>query len=100
MPVYYFDASGGGKLFTDAEGQDLAGPQVVRAEAVAALPQIARIVLGDTEPGTVVVTVRDEQGAAVLRASLCLRVEYHLERAPEWTCERAGNAVAVSAVPN
>jgi hypothetical protein len=60
----------------DDEGLDLEGPWEARVRAIAALPDIAEEVLPDGDRRTLAVTVRDEAGVAVFRATLTLRGEW------------------------
>jgi hypothetical protein len=59
----------------DPVGLELDGPEQARAEAVKALPDMARDVLPDGDHLRLAVSVRDETGRVFFRASLTLRCE-------------------------
>ena len=70
-----FDTNDGDRIIPDKEGLDLAGMEEARAEAIKALPDMARDGLPDGDYREFVVDVRDEAGQRVLRARLSLVVE-------------------------
>jgi hypothetical protein len=76
MPRFYFDTNDSDRFVPDNEGCDLAGIEEAKAEAIKALPDMARDGLphGD-DYREFVVDVRDEDGHTVLRARLSLVVE-------------------------
>ncbi len=78
MPHYFFDTDDGDTFLEDDEGQDLDGIEQVRLQAQSGLADMARdVVPGDGPERTMVVTVRDQAGKIVLRATLVLMVEIH-----------------------
>jgi hypothetical protein len=72
MPRYFFDEDDA----RDLVGMQLDGPERARAEAVKALPDMARDVLPDGEELTLAVAVRDMDGRVFFRASLTLKCEW------------------------
>lgn len=68
VPRFFFD--------TDDEGQELEGLEAAKVVAQEELPHMARDELPDGDQRTFIVSVRDETGQVVLRASLSLIVEY------------------------
>ena len=79
---YFFDVQNGDDFTPDEEGIDCDGPEAVRSQAIAALPEIARDALPDSDHHAMTVTVRDETGEAVYRASLTLAAQW-LQRPQE-----------------
>jgi hypothetical protein len=76
MPRFYFDTYDGDRFVPDEEGCDLAGIEEAKAEAVKALPDMARDGLPHGEDyREFAVDVLDEGGDTVLRARLTLVVE-------------------------
>jgi hypothetical protein len=75
MPRFYFDTNDSDRFVPDNEGCDLAGIEEAKAEAVKALPDMARDGLPDEDYREFVVDVRDEGGHTVVRARLTLVVE-------------------------
>jgi hypothetical protein len=75
MARFYFDTSDGEEIITDDEGVDFANFAQAREAAVAGLPDIAREVLPDGSYRVISVTIRDEAGQRLARASLTLKVE-------------------------
>lgn len=76
MPRYYFDIHDGDHLSPDFDGIDCLTPSMMRDEAIAVLPGIARDVLPDGDIRNLWVEVRDDQGRHVFRASLKLTSEW------------------------
>jgi hypothetical protein len=75
MPRYYFDVDDGEKATLDDQGLELQGIEAAQKEAVRTLPQIGKDVLPDGTEKHVVVTVRNEAGQPIIRATLSLTVE-------------------------
>ena len=75
MPRFYFDTHDDDRFVPDNEGVELKGVEEAKAEAVAALPDMARDALPDGDRRDFVVMVRNEGGHTVLRARLTLVVE-------------------------
>jgi hypothetical protein len=75
VPRYFFDIDDGERVIVDDVGTDLAGPEAARAEAVAALPSLARDRARDGQERFLTATVRTESGRTLCRATLALRVE-------------------------
>jgi len=76
VPRYFFDTCDQELCIPDPEGQELEDVEAARREAERALPEMAWDELPDGDRRTFVVSVRDEAGQVVLRASLSLMVEY------------------------
>jgi hypothetical protein len=76
MDRYFFDVFDGTQLHRDEEGSDLPNLKAVRDDAVALLPELIKTRLPEDEHRKLVVTVRDESGAAILTASLSLDVTF------------------------
>ncbi len=72
---YFFDIQDGSRFIQDDEGLELDGIDAVRAEALLALPDMARGKLPDGDHRTIVISVRDDEGRPVLKAALSLVVE-------------------------
>lgn len=72
MPRYFIDSSDGNFSHIDTEGVDLADQNAARYQALDALPDMARDVLPDGDQRRLVVSVRDETGQVIYRASLTL----------------------------
>jgi hypothetical protein len=75
MPRYYFDTHDGDRLVRDNDGEELAGLERAQTEAVKALPDMARDALPCGDRRDFVVSVRDEGGRQVVKATLSLVVE-------------------------
>ncbi len=75
MPRYFFDTSDGDRLIRDDEGLEMQDLEAVKVEAQKTLPHMAKDALPDGEQRTFVVSVRDEAGQVVVRATLSLVVE-------------------------
>ncbi len=76
MTRYFFDIDDGERATRDSEGQEFDSREKVRAAAVSALPDIARDELPDGDRREFKVSVRDEAGLYVFRATLALRAEW------------------------
>src|SRR3954454_24340819 len=72
MPRYFFDETG----TRDRDGLDLTGREQARAQAIMALPDMARDVLPDGEELTLAVAVREADGPVFFRATLTLKCEW------------------------
>ena len=72
MPRYFFDENGA----RDLNGLEMDGPEEARAEAVKALPDVARDVLPDGDGLTMTIAVRERDGPVFFRASLTLKCEW------------------------
>jgi hypothetical protein len=75
VPRIYFDTNDGDRIIPDEEGYDLAGIEEAKAEAVKALPDMARDGVPGGDYREFVVDVRDAAGHRVLRARLTLVIE-------------------------
>ena len=75
MPHFFFDTYDGIRHVKDDVGQDLDTIEAAKAEALKALPDMAREEISQDSHRTTVVSVRDESGNVVLRAALSLIVE-------------------------
>jgi uncharacterized membrane protein len=75
---YYFDTHDGDDLVADDEGQDLDGLASVRAEALEALASIAKDAVPKANRDAMMISVRDEAGEVVFRATLSLVIEPHI----------------------
>jgi hypothetical protein len=72
---YYFDTHDGERFIPDEEGVALHGIEQARAEALKALPDMARDALPSGGSRDFVVEVRDDAGRKLLRVSLSLVVQ-------------------------
>ena len=77
MPRFYFDVSEGESFTRDEIGLDLPDLDQVRAEAINALPEIAREALPDGDETSFAVEARDESGRVVFKATLNFKAEWH-----------------------
>ena len=75
MPRYFFDFSDGKRKLVDRNGIDLVDLAAVRAEANAALSELARDLPPDEDRATLVARVRDQAGVVLLMATLSRVVE-------------------------
>jgi hypothetical protein len=75
MPRSFFDTHDGDHLVTDDEGLELDGLASVQAETLAALADIARGAVPKAHREAMIVSVRDEAGQVVFRATLSLKIE-------------------------
>jgi hypothetical protein len=76
MPRFFFDIDDGDRTYRDDEGLDFPNAEAARDNAVSALPDIARDAMPDGERRDFLVTMRDESGTPIFRASLTLRTEW------------------------
>jgi hypothetical protein len=76
VPRFFFDTYDGDLIIPDDEGQELEGLEAAKAVAQEELPHIARDELPDGDQRTFIVSVRDEAGEVVMRATLLLAMEY------------------------
>lgn len=74
MPRFFIDTSDGNFLARDEVGHDFPDLQAAKQAAVSALPDIAREELPDGDERRFSAVVRDQDGAAVLQASLTLSI--------------------------
>ncbi len=72
---YYFDTYDGERFIPDEEGVLLDGIEKARAEALKALPDMARDALPSGGSSEFVVEVRDDAGRKLLRVTLSLVVQ-------------------------
>ena len=75
MPRYFFDTYDSDRFVLDETGQEFEVFEAAKAEAQRALPDMAGDALPDGNHCTFVVSVRDTEGAVVVRMSLSLVVE-------------------------
>ena len=75
MPRYFIDTTDGYSYAEDEEGSDLLDAQAARREAIAALPEIARSLIGRM-PTEVTSIVRDDAGVILFKATLRLSEEW------------------------
>ena len=76
MARYFFDTSDGNKLMRDEVGIELDDLERVRAEAIDALPDIARDKLPDGNDRVFSVQARDREGRVVFTATLAFKGEW------------------------
>ena len=74
MPRFYIDTSDQNHFVWDDVGKDYFDLEAAKAEAVSALPDMARDELPDGDARTFLAIVRGENGRALLQASLTLSV--------------------------
>ena len=75
MPRFFIDTDDDDFLHIDRDGIDLDSDDAARVYAQAALPDMARDKMPDGERRTFVVTVRNEVGEVIYRATLTLKGE-------------------------
>jgi hypothetical protein len=75
MPRYFFDIADGDESGTDGEGLEFLNLEAARANALAALGEIARDELPDGDRRDFGISIRDDGGKVLLKATLVLRVE-------------------------
>jgi hypothetical protein len=75
LPRYFFDTADGDSRLRDDEGVELAELGQARHEALTTLGEIARDELAAFDEREFTITVRNEAGKPVLRASLRLSVQ-------------------------
>jgi len=75
MPRYYFDYLDGPKSAPDEEGKELPDLAAARAEALQTLGLIAKDELPDGDRRDFRISIREENGPALMLLSLLLRVE-------------------------
>ena len=76
MARYFFDTHDGKALLRDEVGIELEDLERVRAEAIDALPDMAREELPDGNERVFAVQVRDEEGRVVFAATLTFKSEW------------------------
>ena len=76
MPLYFFDFQDGDDVTKDDEGIELSSFKVARDDAMDFVTASAKDACLVVEGRVFVVTVRDESGVAVFRATLTIGVEY------------------------
>lgn len=80
MPRYFFDTDNGDLLVQDDEGIELPDAEAARTIGIAALPDMLRDRLPDSDRRTFAVQVRDECGTILYSASLDMVGEWHVSR--------------------
>lgn len=70
MPRYFIDTDDGSTRVRDEGGLDLPDAAAARAEAIRALPDMARDTMPNGDRRTLVSEVRDERGTVVYHATL------------------------------
>jgi hypothetical protein len=76
VPRYFFDINDGERSSRGDVALEFPDAKAARDNAVTTLPDIARDVMPDGSKRDFIVTVRDENGRPVFRASLSLRTEW------------------------
>ncbi|MGU3664534.1 DUF6894 family protein [Methylobacterium sp. A49B] len=71
MARYFFDVSNG-ETVTDDDGIEFTDAHRASKEALQSLPDMAKDLHPSSEPETVTITVRDESGTALYRATLTI----------------------------
>ena len=71
MARYFFDVSDG-QLVTDDDGIEFADARCASREALRSLPDMAQSLLPTTGSETITVTIRDEHGTLLYRATLTI----------------------------
>jgi hypothetical protein len=77
VPRFFFDIHDGEDFTPDYVGIELEGPEVAKAEAKKALPDIVKDEMPDGDRRDFAVIVKDEVGHEVVRVTLSLVVESH-----------------------
>lgn len=75
MARYFFDVSNGETVMDD-DGIEFTDVRCASRAALQALPDMAKDLQPSSEPEVVIVTMRDEHGAALYRATLTIRDEW------------------------
>jgi len=76
MPLYYFDIHDGERFTRDETGLALSDGKAARDAAIEALPEIARHALLNGNQRKYTVSVKDERGLTLLRATLTFESEW------------------------
>lgn len=76
MPRYFIDSNDDDHFVRDEEGEEMDGPRSARTAALRALPDMTRDKLPDGDRRTFAVTVRNEAGEAIYKATLTLVGEW------------------------
>ena len=76
MPRYFFDIDDGEHSSRGDVALEFADAQAARDNAVSALPDIARDVMPDGKRREFVVTMRDESGTPIFKATLLFKAEW------------------------
>ena len=84
MARYFFDIVDGG-LTLDDEGVEFADVRTASREALQSLPDRANSHITDHQIGEVTVTVRDDRGIPVYRATLTIDTEWLVEAPVGWS---------------
>ena len=74
MPRYFFDVTDG-REHVDEDGLEFRDLHQASREALRSLPEIAAGYATPRDSGEIAITVRDESGAAIYRASMSIRSE-------------------------
>ena len=75
MPRFFFDVTDSGNVSIDDLGIELPSLEAARREALQTLGEIAKDELPDGDHRQFSIDIREGDGAAILSASLSLRVE-------------------------
>ena len=78
MARYFFDIVDGG-LSLDDEGVEFADVRTASREALQSLPDLAESHITDHQAGEVTVTLRDDRGTSLYRATLKIDTEWLVE---------------------
>jgi CheY-like chemotaxis protein len=73
MPRYFFDLDNGKANFVDTIGTDLAGPEMVRSDAVRFLASVFKDEAHDDRDPAYLASVRDEAGRVIFTTALTLQ---------------------------
>ena len=76
MPRFYIDSDDGDRSFIDPDGFDLPNAETARYLAMDALPDMVREKLPDGDHRRFTVTVRDQTGTTLYKATLSLIAEW------------------------
>ena len=82
MPRFYIDTDDGDRRFCDDIGRELEDAEAARMAALDALRSMAGEKLPDGDRRAFIATVRDDQGAKLVRAKLLLTRRRKLEHQP------------------
>lgn len=74
MPRYFFDVNDGVEL-RDRVGRDVEGGAILRAEALQVATALMKAEAEDAKETTLVLSVRDETGAIILRVRLACQLD-------------------------
>ncbi len=76
MPCYFIETNDGDASMRDGDGHDFKNDGAARIAALAALPDMARDKIPDGDSRTFSVSVRNEHGRIIYKATMSLKGEW------------------------